>query len=483
MATPRRLSQSWLNGNPASQPPFPIEKSAGEVLPQFNGLQTPAQDYAQSLIKWASRDRLWKIGIPAVFIALLATAWRYGSLDFYVNLLQRQTYATWLTALGAVYTLIMLLFQVARTVLWALYRPHPPWEGELPSLSVIIPAYNEGAMVEHALYSVAAADYPRDRLEIICVDDGSTDDTWEYIRQAQKRFPDLIRAVRFPQNRGKKEALHAGFIQARADILVTVDSDSVIEKNALQHVAAPLLHDPEMGAVAGNVKVLNRHASLMGKMQGVRFVNLDYLRASQSYYRTVICTPGSLSAYRRQALFPHLKAWRRQTFLGAPCHHSEDRALTNFILKGGHGTCYQRTALVYTMVPEDYWGICKMYLRWERGNVRESWVMLTYLFSRYRPQNRVLPIVDFVLSQLEYPFTFFFLGLFLAAAVTYPLILLKFLAVMGLASLINQIYYLVLERDLEFVYGLLYSYFAFFSLQWIYPYALVTVRNRHWLTR
>ena len=110
----------------------------------------------------------------------------------------------------------------------------------------------------------------------------------------------------------------------------------------------------------------------------MRFVNLDYLRASQSRYRAVVCTPGSLSAYRRTALMPILTAWRRQTFLGAPCHHSEDRALTNFILRGGHYTYYQRTALVYTMVPETYKGVCRMYLRWERGNVRESLVQLGY---------------------------------------------------------------------------------------------------------
>ena len=116
---------------------------------------------------------------------------------------------------------------------------------------------------------------------------------------------------------------------------------------------AYLLHDGQIGAVAGNVKVYNRNQSLMGKMQGVRFVNLDYLRASRSMYRAVVCTPGSLSAYRRTALMPHLTAWRRQTFLGAPCHHSEDRALTNFILRGGHYTYYQRTAVGVYPGPRD----------------------------------------------------------------------------------------------------------------------------------
>ncbi|MFA5112420.1 MAG: glycosyltransferase, partial [Desulfobaccales bacterium] len=381
------------------------------------------------------------------------------------------------------YTLAMLLFQGGRTLLWARYKPYPLADGPMPSLTVIIPAYNEGAMVEKAIAAVAAADYPADRLEIVCIDDGSRDDTWLYIQRARRRFPHLVRPRRFAANRGKKEALYAGFRQGRGEILVTIDSDSLIAPDALRHLVAPLMHEARIAAVAGNVKVHNRHGSLMGKMQGVRFVNLDYLRASQSVYRTVVCTPGSLSAYRRTALLPILTAWRRQTFFGAPCHHSEDRALTNFILRRGHYTYYQRSARVYTLVPETYAGVCKMYLRWERGNVRESCVQLGYLFTRYRDKYRVLPIVEFFLAQLEYPLTLLCLGLLVASMAVYPLILVKLLALLGLISLANLIYYLWLERDLEFIYGVIYAYYAFFLLQWIYPYACLTVRNRRWLTR
>ncbi|MCK9375960.1 MAG: glycosyltransferase [Syntrophobacterales bacterium] len=433
-----------------------------------------------SLFPWL--DLGLKVLVPALLLVCLLLACRFGSFQAYGELLSRGTYTSLLPALAAAYALAMLLFQGGRTILWARYKPYPLADGPLPSLTVIIPAYNEGAMVEKAIAAVAASDYPADRLEIVCIDDGSRDDTWLYIQRARRRFPHLVRLRRFAANRGKKEALYAGFRQGRGEIFVTIDSDSLIAPDALRHLVAPLMHDARIGAVAGNVKVHNRHGSLMGKMQGVRFVNLDYLRASQSAYRAVVCTPGSLSAYRRTALLPILTAWRRQTFLGAPCHHSEDRALTNFILRRGHYTYYQRTALVYTLVPETYAGVCKMYLRWERGNVRESCVQLGYLFTRYR-KYRVLPIVEFFMAQLEYPLTLLFFGLLMASVAVYPLILVKLLAVLGLASLVNLIYYLWLERDLEFIYGVIYAYYAFFLLQWIYPYACLTVRNRHWLTR
>lgn len=430
-----------------------------------------------------SPDFAVKLLVPILLAAAVVLAYEWGSLSAYWQLLSGRNYSSMLPALAAGYTVLMLVFQLLRTILWAGYRPYPLTGAPLPTLTVIIPAYNEGAMVEKAIYSVAAADYPAEKLEIICIDDGSRDNTWLYLQRALSRYPHLVKAIRFPENRGKKEALYAGFTKGRGEIFVTVDSDSVIDPAALRHLVAPLQQDEQIGAVAGNVKVYNRHRSLIGKMQGVRFVNLDYLRASQSRYRAVICTPGSLSAYRRGALRPILSAWLHQTFLGAPCPHSEDRALTNFILRGGYYTYYQRTALVYTLVPETYRGVCNMYLRWERGNVRESIVQLSYLFTRYRPKYRLMPIVEFFLAQLEYPLTLMFFALLMASLALYPPLLFKCLALLGVGSLINLIYYLWLERDLEFVYGVIYSYYAFFLLQWIYPYAFVTVRDRHWLTR
>jgi hyaluronan synthase len=429
-------------------------------------------------------DLILKVLVPALLLVFFVVTLRYGSLDGYLQLLSRQNYAAFIPALGAIYTLLLLLFQIVRTVLWGLYKPFALPSGELPKITVIIPAYNEGAMVEKAIYAVTGATYPNDKLEIICIDDGSKDDTWTYISRVQRRFPQLVKAIQFTKNRGKKAGLYAGFTRGSGDIFVTIDSDSVIEKDTLLQAVAPMMQDPKIGAVAGNVKVYNRHQSLLGKMLAVRFVlSFDFLRASQSWYGMVTCTPGALSAYRREAVLPHVDAWLHQTFLGSPCHHSEDRALTNFVLRSGYYSVYQRSAIVHTLVPETYRGLCKMYLRWERGNVRESFVQMGYLFTKYREKHRLLPIVDFFMTQIEFPLTYLFLGLLLGSILVYPLVMVKFLAALGIISAVYMIYYVVLERDLDFIYGVIYSYYAFFLLQWIYPYAFLTVRNRHWLTR
>ena len=119
-------------------------------------------------------------------------------------------------ALGAAYTLLLLLFQVVRTVLWGLYKPYGLPPGELPKITVIIPAYNEGAMVEKAIYAVTGSNYPSDKIEIICIDDGSKDDTWTYISRAQRRYPTLLTLSNSRKTSVKKPACMPGLPRVAA---------------------------------------------------------------------------------------------------------------------------------------------------------------------------------------------------------------------------------------------------------------------------
>ena len=429
-------------------------------------------------------DLVLKILVPAALLLCLVLSIKFGSFNGYLQLMSRQSFATPLMTLGAGFTLAYLAFQVVRTVLWWRYKPYPLSQAPLPRVTIIVPAYNEGAMVEKALYSAAASDYPANRLEIICIDDGSKDDTWFYINRARQRHPDLIKALRFPKNRGKKEGLYAGFTRGKGDFFVTIDSDSIISPDTIKQVIAPMLQDPKIGAVAGNVKVYNRARCLLARMLAVRFVlAFDFLRASQSMYGAVTCTPGALSAYRRQAIIPILEKWRAQTFLGGPANIGEDRALTNFVMRQGFYITYQRSAVTHTTVPETYQGLCRMYLRWDRSNFRESWVQLSFIFSNYRKRDRLLPIIDFFITQIEFPLTYLFLGLLFMSFLIYPFVMVKFFAGLGIITMVYMFYYIYQERDLEFIYGILYSYFAFFFLNWVQPYAFITLRNDRWLTR
>jgi hyaluronan synthase len=381
------------------------------------------------------------------------------------------------------WSLMGTLFLIFRTVLWFMYRPFASaTHQDAPSLTVIIPAYNEGPMVQKAIYSVLEADYPRDRLEVFVVDDGSTDDTWQYISEAAEENPAIITAVRFPRNKGKRGGLEEGFRRARGETVITVDSDSVVEPGSLLAMTGPF-RNPRVGAVAGKVLVYNRAEGLIPRMLQVRYVlAFDFLRAVQSTYGTVYCCPGALSAYRSSVVRQVLHSWKNQRFLGQQCTFGEDRAMTNYILSAGYDTVFQRTARVHTVVPWTYQKLCKMYLRWDRSYVREFFHFIRIVWKR-RPWSMIVSTIDTIITNLRFPIGWASLVFLVAFSIRDPISMLRFFSVMALFSTLNMFYYWYTERSWLFPYGVLYSYFAFFTLLWVFPYALFTLRSRAWGTR
>ena len=382
----------------------------------------------------------------------------------------------WWAAMG----LLLLSF---RTILWVRYREFArATYRNAPVLTVIIPAYNEGAMVEKTIDSVASADYPHDRLEIFVVDDGSSDDTWKYISLAARRHQKLVTAIRFPENRGKRAALATGFRRGKGEVMVTIDSDSIIERDTLLSIVGPF-RDSRIGAVAGRVSVYNRTQGLIPRMLHVRFIlSFDFLRATESTYRTVYCCPGALAAYRASVVRDVLPDWESQTFLGSACTFGEDRALTNYILKSGYDSVYQRSAVVHTIVPTTYSKLSKMLLRWDRSYVREELRLARILWKRPL-YARITTLVERTITNLRFPISYLTLGMILLVSIDDPLTLLRVVVSIGIMSFLYALYFLRSERSWDFAYGVVYAYFSFVALSWIFPYAIMTARARSWLTR
>ena len=381
------------------------------------------------------------------------------------------------------WSLMGSLLLVFRTVLWFRYKSAPAATmQDAPSLTVIIPAYNEGEMVRKSIESVMRASYPRDRLELIVVDDGSVDDTWLHIQRAASQYPGRVITQRLPQNRGKREALATGFKSARGEVVVTLDSDSVIDPGALLAVAGPF-RNPRVGAVAGKVKVYNRGQGVIPRMLHVRYIlSFDMLRASESGYGTVYCCPGALTGYRTSVVQQVLERWVQQSFLGTPCTVGEDRSLTNFILSSGYDTVYQRSAVVHTVTPISYGKLCRMLLRWDRSYVREELLFLGIVWKRPLGA-RLISLCDRLITNLRYPVHYACLLLLGVIILHHPLSLLRLIIVVGVISALNTLYYLRSERSPDFFYGIFYAYYSLFALFWIFPFAVCTVRSRSWLTR
>ena len=388
--------------------------------------------------------------------------------------------------MGRIFFFGTLLIMAWRCILFLRYRPLPLCADEnLPRCTIVVPAYNEGSQVLLTLRSLAASDYPSEKVQIIAVDDGSVDDTWHYIAAAARELGGRIKTIRFPKNLGKRHALYAGFRQGAGTILVTVDSDSIVEPQTIRRLVGPFAMDERIGAIAGNVRVLNHDDGIIPKMLDVIFyLSFDFIRAGQSMVKTVMCTPGALSAYRAEAVERILPRWLEQKFCGRPSNIGEDRAITNMVLQQGYHVLFQKDAMVYTTVPAHYRNLCLMFLRWARSNVRESLMMAQFAFRRFRPDSMLGARINLAYDLLCLARAPFIMLSTLALLVWQPVLFGSMILCGALvSSSVSVFLYAWKYRTGKALLGYVYGFFWFFALSWIPLYALVTVHRSGWLTR
>ena len=406
----------------------------------------------------------------------------------YNDQVQRKLIPT--TSLFAVAVTMWSVFLFGVRIWFAcLYKPYNPLSGnQLPVITIIIPAYNEGAQVLYTVRSVMESDYPAEKMQVICVDDGSKDDTWDWMKKAKDEFPHRVKLIRKPFNNGKRLALREGFINSKGKVFVTIDSDSEILPDTLRHLVSPFALDNRVGAVAGNVRVLNTSEGFIPKMFEVSFAYaFDFLRSGQSVYGGVFCTPGALSAYRADVVRPNISRWINQTFMGKRATIGEDRALTNIILGMGFRVVYQRKAVVNTKIPVAYKGLRKMLLRWARSNVRENLVMFSFITRRFRPHDsgsgwiRLFSITQICRLTIGEACKFAVLAQLLMNPI--PTMILISIGCMVNALIPSLVYQRQYHSLLGWQWALPLAFYWVFSLSWISFWGLISATRSGWLTR
>ncbi len=226
----------------------------------------------------------------------------------------------------------------------------------LPMISLIVPAYNEGLVIQAAVRSLLLLDYPN--FEIIVIDDGSTDDTYE--RAMEVAAEDLSVPVRVitKKNGGKAEALNTGIVVAKGEFILNMDGDSKLTRNTLR---ACIRHfeNPKVGAVAGNVKVINRE-NIWTRIQALEYVEgLAMARKAQSFMRVVNIIPGPLGMFRKSVL-QQVGGYDHDTF-------AEDCDLTLKVLMRGWHIAYEHSAVAWVETPSRLLDLLKQRYRWTRG--------------------------------------------------------------------------------------------------------------------
>ena len=275
-----------------------------------------------------------------VFLILAALQWAFG----------------WLFALA-------IALGIARAVVIAGFallrrrRVPPPERSYQPPVSVIIPAFNEARVIEPSVRRVLASDYPD--LQVIVVDDGSTDGTSDVVRAAFGTEPRVTLLTL--ANGGKAAALNRALKLATAEIVIALDADTQFEPTTIDRLAR-WFADPAVGAVAGNAKVGNR-VNLVTRWQAVEYVTAQNLeRRALARFDAITVVPGAVGAWRRAAL---------DSVGGYPIDTlAEDQDLTIAIQRAGWRVTFDTDAVAWTEAPQSFRALARQRYRWAFGTLQ-----------------------------------------------------------------------------------------------------------------
>jgi poly-beta-1,6-N-acetyl-D-glucosamine synthase len=233
---------------------------------------------------------------------------------------------------------------------------HEPDDEFHPPVSILVPAYNEGVMIEPAVRALLRMDYPV--YEIIVLDDGSTDDTYERALAFEGQWGGATVRVIRKSNSGKAATLNYGVQIAHFHYVLCMDGDSKITEDTLRR-AVRHFRQPEVAAVAGNVKVVNRN-SFWARVQALEYIEgLNMARRAQGFMRAVNIIPGPLGLFRRDVMI-QVGGYDTDTY-------AEDADLTLKILAQGWRIVYEDRAVAWTEAPETLQALIKQRYRWTRG--------------------------------------------------------------------------------------------------------------------
>jgi hyaluronan synthase len=399
-----------------------------------------------------------------------------------------------------IYGIVVTPFLLFKFAVAYRYRPVPDL-GFRPRVSVIVPVLNEEKMISQTINALLTSNYPKEKIEIIVVNDGSTDRTQEIVSKIRG-----VKLINHSENRGKRFAFATGMEQSTGDFLVCVDSDSIIDKDAIINLVQPF-KDKDVYCTCGHGNVLNKKTNFLTRFQSAWYSDsFRITKGLESSFGMVTCCSGVLAAYRREGIKLVINDWLNEKFLGRQMLGSDDRRMTNLMLKlhkfvvdspaddrtltsyaikrkRSTKSIYQSNAVVYTVVPDTFKKFFRQQVRWGRGSFRG--MMFGASFFWKRPLKQSLLFYFLVLVNYLSPFVFFFnlvvlpmLGqLYLAIYYIGGLVLVNFIKAINVKQLVKTFSLTDILYRTAFVA-------MTFPISIIYLYCWATVwEGKRWYTR
>lgn len=375
-------SNDWQYGDTDARPSRPIALPPSTMdnitilLHDGGGNRAETVAYLKRLIPWAKARGYIFQSLPQVSAEAAASTTRRAP-----NLWDRETLWTFQARWLLPNALLRFLFWIAviavvvggmTNVILAAGREvsirrrfaRAPEDMRAPPVTAVIAAFNEAAVIARCLATVCGSRYTG-LVEIIVIDDGSTDETADIVEGLAAR-DQRIRLIRQP-NGGKPSALNRAFVEAQAELVVTLDADTLLRPDTIDHLVRSFAHDPDgrLGAVAGRVKVGNL-CNLLTRWQALEYlIQIGVDRSAQDALGAIMVVPGACAAWRREAVL-RVGGYSSQTL-------AEDCDLALALHRRGYRVVQNDRAESFTEAPASFRDLSRQRFRWTFGNTQALW--------------------------------------------------------------------------------------------------------------
>lgn len=250
---------------------------------------------------------------------------------------------------------------------------------EYPMVSVLVPAHNESLVIVRTVRALLNFTYPKDRYEIIVINDNSTDDTAEKLEEVQREFPDrkLIVISTGPEvgGRGKSNALNIGYSVSKGEVIAVYDADNTPEPDALTILVENLMADDKLGAVIGKFRTRNRNASILSRFVNIETLTYQCMNQAGRYFFFKLCTIPGTNYVIRRSIIEEIGGWDTQAL-------SEDTEISFRLYRMGYYIKQMPLAVTWEQEPHLLGVWFRQRTRWAKGNLYVLVKNFRYIFDR-----------------------------------------------------------------------------------------------------
>jgi hyaluronan synthase len=252
-----------------------------------------------------------------------------------------------------------------------------------PSVSVLLPCFNEGSHVYDTIVSILRSDYPA--LDVIATDDCSSDDSWYWIQKAAVEFPNQVKAVKNEENMGKTRTILNACERSESEYVIIVDSDTLLGTNAIREMIACFANEPLMGAVGAPASVKNSDENALTSFQTyLYYLGFRLAKIPECLAKTVGCIGGYSLTIKKHLLMEIKPDLEARNWFGTKIRDGEDRFITHQVLLHGYKTYVDMEADVWTIVPNNFKAYWLQQLRWRRSYTRDFTFTIRTLWRHVR---------------------------------------------------------------------------------------------------